>query len=455
MRFDFSNVPLKNRAFSETPMTFIDQEAKNYLASIIDLVAIETGNRTAREHWQNKQLQNLLQHAAQRSAFWRARIGTRKIDGIRLSDLPILTRIDVVKQVATEGSLLPARGKLSTNKHSTSGSSGTPVEFFVSEMTALYNSVRSTAQYFMEERDLTLNRTRLQARYFNKNGFTVEKTDSWLGPLGSFVGSGINKHIELFYPNINLLRKELERDSIGYLIAPPRLVEMMFQHMDAVVLKRAGMAMWIPLMEPVDPTLREAFASLNIPVRANYSSEEVGMIGSECEKFPGNYHVATSNVIIEVSKDDHINLGDKQLGRLLVTHLHSYATPFIRYDVGDVASHTDRCSCGYDGPTLSDVYGRSKGLLKHADGRLSTFYIPYHRLRDVTKFDEYRIRQIDVKTIAVEIGGRQSLTADEIAAFIDLIKRRAGDDFEVRVKAVSEIEWGHSVKRLGFHSEVL
>ena len=292
------------------------------------------------------------------------------------------------------------------------------MEFFVSEMTALYNSVRSTAQYFMEERDLTLNRTRLKSGHFTKSGFTVEKTDFWLGSLGSFIGSGINKHIELFYPNINSLRKELERDLIGYLIAPPRLVEMMFQYMDAVVLKRAGMAMWIPLMVPVDPKLREAFASLNIPVRANYSSEEVGLIGSECEKKPGNYHVATSNVIIEASKDDHINLRGKQLGRLLVTHLHSYATPFIRYDVGDVASLTDRCSCGHDGPTLSDVYGRSKGLLKHADGRLSTFYIPwYHRLRDVTKFDEYRIRQIDVKTIVVEIGGRQSLTADEIAAF--------------------------------------
>ena len=65
MRFDFSKVPLKNRAFSEKPMTFIDEEAKNVLAAIIDLVAIETGNRAAREHWQHKQLQNLLQHAAQ------------------------------------------------------------------------------------------------------------------------------------------------------------------------------------------------------------------------------------------------------------------------------------------------------------------------------------------------------------------------------------------------------
>ena len=73
----------------------------------------------------------------------------------------------------------------------------------------------------------------------------------------------------------------------------------------------------------------------------------------------------------------------------------------------------------------------------------------------ITKFDEYRIRQIDVKTIVVEIGGRQSLTADEIAAFIDLVKRRAGDDFEVQVKPVAPIEWGNSIKRLGFHSEVL
>jgi phenylacetate-coenzyme A ligase PaaK-like adenylate-forming protein len=289
----------------------------------------------------------------------------------------------------------------------------------------------------------------------NKNGFTVKKADSWLGPLGSFFRNGINKRIKYFNPNINLLCKELECDSIGYLVAPSRIVEMMFQYIDPVVLKRAGMAMWIASTEPVDPKLRETFASVNIPVRANYSSEEVGMIGSECEKFPGNYHVATSNVIIEVSKDDRINLGDKQLGRVLVTHLHSYATPFIRYDVGDVASLADRCSCGHDGPTLSDVYGRSKGLLKHPDGRASIFHIHGDELSNITKFDEYRIRQIDVKTIVVEIGGRESLTSDEIAAFINLIKRHAGGDFEVQVRPVSKIEWGHSIKRLGFHSEVL
>jgi phenylacetate-coenzyme A ligase PaaK-like adenylate-forming protein len=431
MRFDFSTLPLRNRAFSEKPMTFIDQGPKNLLAAIIDVVAIETGNRAAREHWQQKQLQNLLQHAVQRSAFWRQRIGSRKINGIKLSDLPVLTRADASKQVKAEASLLAAGGTIPTQKHSTSGSTGTPVEFFVSEMNEQYANVRSLAQYFMEGRDLSLNRTRLKG--VPQRGLSASKTDSWLGPLASFLSGGLSKQIDLFRPDMNSLRKELERDPIGYLVAPPRIVEMMLQDMDAAVLKRAGMAMWVAFMEPVDPALRETFASLNIPVRATYSSEEVGMIGTECESLPGHYHVATSNVIVEVSKDGAIALGDKTLGRVLVTHLHSYATPFVRYDLGDVASLADRCSCGHDGPTLADVYGRSKALLKHADGRLSTFYLADVRLRNITQFDEFRIRQTDLKTIVVELGGKQSLAPDETAAVVNMIKERAGDDFEVQV----------------------
>src|SRR5579863_5096014 len=150
MTFDFSRAPLKNRAFSERPMTFIDQEPKNFLAAIIDLLAIETGNRTARDYWQKKQLQNLLHHAVRRSQFWRQRIGARKTAGISLSDLPVLTRSDLSKQVQTEGSLSPPFGSVPAKKHATSGSSGTPVEFFVSEMNGQYNIVRTIAQYFME-----------------------------------------------------------------------------------------------------------------------------------------------------------------------------------------------------------------------------------------------------------------------------------------------------------------
>ena len=64
MRLDFTDAPLRNRAFSEKPMSFIDEAPKTFLSAIIDVVAIETGNRAAREYWQEKQLQNLLEHAS-------------------------------------------------------------------------------------------------------------------------------------------------------------------------------------------------------------------------------------------------------------------------------------------------------------------------------------------------------------------------------------------------------
>ncbi len=46
MRLDFSDLPLKETAFSDKPMTFIDQGPKNFLGAVMDLVAIETGNRS-------------------------------------------------------------------------------------------------------------------------------------------------------------------------------------------------------------------------------------------------------------------------------------------------------------------------------------------------------------------------------------------------------------------------
>ncbi len=456
MQFDFSKLPLKNRAFSERPMTFIDQEPKNFLAAMIDLVAIETGNRTAREHWQQKQLQNLLRHAVQRSAFWRKRVGTKKINDISLSDLPIQTRSDVVMQVETEGSLLPPNGTIPTKKYATSGSSGTPVQFFVSDMNAHYNTVRSMAQYFMEGRDLTLNRTQFsRAPNRIEGGFSVEKTDNWLGPLSSLFKCGNTKRILELHPSRDLLFKELANDPIGYLVIQPSLVEALFYDSDASFLSENGTKMLIPTTEEADQGLRDKFAAARIPVRAVYSSQEVGYIGAECKDCPKVFHIAQSNVIIEIDNRDGVVVGGSKLGRVLVTHLHSYATPFVRYDIGDFAVLSEVCGCGHDGPVLTNIYGRKKRLLKRADGSVAPFLVTARYMLNIVKCDEYRIRQTGLNTIEVEIGGVGELSANQIDSLKSLFKERAGDEFQVRINSVRNIDWGSDIKRLGFRSEVL
>jgi hypothetical protein len=77
------------------------------------------------------------------------------------------------------------------------------------------------------------------------------------------------------------------------------------------------------------------------------------------------------------------------------------------------------------------------------------------KILEIVQCDEYRIKQTSLNTMEVEIGGIDQLTVDQIAALERLCKERAGREFEIRVTAVRNIDWGDSAKRLAFRSEVM
>jgi len=137
-----------------------------------------------------------------------------------------------------------------------------------------------------------------------------------------------------------------------------------------------------------------------------------------------------------------------------VTHLHSYATPFIRYDMGDLALLKDACPCGHSGPTLHKLYGRATNALKRRDGTLHSFYIRGPDLLEVVQFSEFRIRQVDFDALVIELGGRKELSPEEVQNVVQFLKARAGEDFKVEVIPRTEIDWGESLKRQSFRCEV-
>jgi hypothetical protein len=71
------------------------------------------------------------------------------------------------------------------------------------------------------------------------------------------------------------------------------------------------------------------------------------------------------------------------------------------------------------------------------------------------EFKDSRIRQTDIGTLVVEIGGRTDLNPNEQSTIMNLVKRQAGNEFQVEVRPVPEIDWRGSVKRLGFYNDVL
>ncbi len=449
--------PLRADAYGDRPFTLLDQASQNDLANITAINLIENGDRTAREHWQNRQLTNLLRHAHGRSKFWRQRMPSRIISPGIMRYLPIQSRQDIINQVNLEGSLVQSNGNAPVASIETTGSTGTPVKVYVSPENAYYNVVRSLAQYFIydlsleESRVLIVHAARL-AR-LEKGSSEVRSAGSWAGPLSTVFRNGSTKTIVHKYDD-NALIDELLKEPVGYLVCANRYVDILMDNGGVDLIKKLGIKLWLHRADYRDPEIVKLLAEIEVPSLSNYSAGETGPIAFECSKYRGYFHVAHTNVIVECDNQLTVSFNDALLGRLLITHLHSYATPIIRYDVGDFGQLEQKCRCGHDGPTIFNIFGRGKHFLRHPNGRLLPFYVSTKLLRDVVVFKECRFRQTEIDTINVEIGGRESITADEETNLRKVITKVTDPAFNISVKPVREIDWSDSPKRLFFSSSV-
>ena len=81
---------------------------------------------------------------------------------------------------------------------------------------------------------------------------------------------------------------------------------------------------------------RRAEAMLGARVTDFYGATEVNLIAWECHRC-GRYHTVDDAVIVEVVGEDGHAVAPGEEGEVLVTALHSFAMPFIRFRMGDIA----------------------------------------------------------------------------------------------------------------------
>ena len=159
-------------------------------------------------------------------------------------------------------------------------------------------------------------------------------------------------------------------------------------------------------------------------------------------------------VIVECDDEVTASFNGISLGRLLITHLHSYATPLVRYDVGDFGKLESQCRCGHDGPTLSSIYGRGKHFLRHPNGKLLPFYLSTRAILETVDFKECRVKQVEIGSITIELGGRETISSDEEVKLKNLVIKATDPVFDVKVVPVKDIDWSQNPKRLFFSSSV-
>jgi phenylacetate-CoA ligase len=122
---------------------------------------------------------------------------------------------------------------------------------------------------------------------------------------------------------------------------------------------------------------RDAWAAvLGVPVRDEYSTEELGRIASQCPA--GSYHLHEDIVKTEIV--DEAGRPTDGVGEVVGTELHNRTMPFVRYRQGDLARITDeRCRCGRRTRLLVDLVGRRNDGFVLPDGR----HLPAGFLLDV------------------------------------------------------------------------
>ena len=97
--------------------------------------------------------------------------------------------------------------------------------------------------------------------------------------------------------------------------------------------------------EVLEPGIRDAALShWGVEVADAYSTVELGTIAHQCPANE-NLHVQSESILPEVLGDDGTPCLPGEVGRVVITALHNFATPLIRYELGDYAEVGEACPC--------------------------------------------------------------------------------------------------------------
>ena len=325
---------------------------------------------------QQRELQKLLEHAWQRvphyrERFKRAGLGpddVRHLDQLR--KLPLLTRDEATLDLEARKSSEPP---LADIDKSTSGTSGQPLVFAYDRGSEYWRqAVRlrgyAWAGYQLGDRSLhfwgspplarppLFKRAKMAVDHLVRREHFVDCTDRSDAALGRVV---------------ELIRNQRPKVLLCYAQAGAELARHVNQTGARDWPDIAVIAAAEKLFDNDRVALKNAFGP---GVFETYGNREVMLIGAECEAHEG-LHLSMENLIVELivrEGDGHRPARPGELGEVVITDLHNYGAPFIRYLTGDLAVEhgLQTCACGRALTRLQAVEGRTTDTLRDAEGRL-------------------------------------------------------------------------------------
>ena len=171
----------------------------------------------------------------------------------------------------------------------------------------------------------------------------------------------------------------------------------------------------------------------------NYGAYDGGIQAFECEKHNG-LHISAEKAIVEVLDEADNPVQPGQLGRIVVTDLHNYAMPFIRYEVGDTgALSKDRCSCGRGLPLLSELGGRISDALKFGNGISITGPAVVHLFSFQQNIKQYQVVQKTPCKLLIKIVKNKHYVPDDEERLLKILSEKVGKGVAVELNYCKDI----------------
>ncbi len=380
---------------------------------------------------QYRQLRSLADYAVQHSAAFRARLSSAGLqpadlvtpDGLRA--LPVLTRRNLQQSA---GSLFcdgVPDGHAPVGHATTSGSTGEPVVVRRTAVNQLDWWAFTLREHLWHSRDFG---ERMCAVRANLN--SIIRRNDWgqpanllfhTGPsLGLPITTAVHRQLELIeeFAPASLLIYPNALDALAKLIRDERHPIPSIQH-----LRTVG--------ETLSPRIREE-AQQTFGARLNdvYSSQEVGYIAIECPD-TSNYHVMAEALLIEVLDGRGKPCAPGEIGRITITDLHNFATPIVRYDIGDYAEVGAPCGCGRGLPTLARILGRERNLIVMPDGSRHWPLVGFAQYRELAPVVQYQFVQEDRTRVTVRLVVERGLTSEEESRLREHMQQALGYAFQI------------------------
>ena len=403
---------------------------------------LDTQPRDRVTAWQMQRLSQLLTHAARHSPWWRRRL-SHVARQLAVEDLPLMGREQYRESVEAAGGPLqmPATHG-AAHKHSTSGSSGVPVEFFTSALLARLLTAEWYHDDMRQARDPVAPRAEISTR-------VPEHASEHIFIKGNPVfGGGDGFRRKAQRSSMAEHAQWLSRVKPAYLSIPPHILSAIMEVYESGKLAPPAVAQLLTFGETVDADLRRrARAVFGASIRDRYSSEEVGAIAFQCPHSDEHYHLASSNVIVEVRDENGGRCAPGVVGRVFVTGLHNWASPAIRYELNDMAAWLPRCACGRDAPVLTQLLGRKRFLVRLPSGDRVAPRVFARQLLPIAPVREHRLVQVSETTLHAELVLDRALTEDERQGIAAVLREVISPELHYEVHQVDRIDWGPSYKR--------